>query len=178
MSLVAELHNAHKARVAAIAAKAAEHEASKKSTLIAELKQCCEPKPEPKPAPEPIEDGWVERQTSSEHRKLWFTIVRSIKLNRLGGPPIKEIQRATCEVYGVTMDDLLSERCTANVVLPRHVSIYLAKELTTLSWPRIGRATGGRDHSTAISAHRKIERLLKSDEKLAGQIAAIRERLA
>jgi hypothetical protein len=124
---------------------------------------------------EETKDKWAEYQIE-KNKPLWFSIVSHIKVTRLGGPHIKDIQKATCEVFGISMNGLLSHRQTANVTLPRQVSMYLAKELTTLSIPRIARATGDRDHSTAHHAIRKIEGLLKFDYELANKVDAIRER--
>jgi len=177
MSLALQYHNENKAIHQRIAAKAAEHEASKRTALVAELKECCEPKPKPEPVPEPIEDGWVNRQISGERKQLWFSVLSAVKVTPSGALCIRTIQRTVCDVYGVEMSDLLSARRTANVVRPRQVSMYLARELTALSLPRIARATGDRDHTTTYHAHRKIERLLKSDDELAAKIALIKERL-
>jgi hypothetical protein len=168
MSLAVELHQAHKARLAAIAAKAAEHEAKKQAALY---------EPKPKPEPEPIDDGWVEQQIT-KHKPLWFSVISATKLTPTGQPTIRSIQRATCDVYGVKLNDLLSARRTTDIAMIRQVSMYLAKELTSLSWIRIGFATGRRDHTTAIHAHRKIRRLLKTDEMLAERIAEIKRRLS
>jgi hypothetical protein len=169
MSLAVELHQAHKARLAAIAAKAAEHEAKKQAALY-------EPKPKPEPEPEPIDDGWVEQQIT-KHKPLWFSIVKVTRLTPEGNLPIRAIQQATCDVYGVTLNDLLSERRHAAIVIPRHVSMYLARELTALSLARIARATGDRDHTVAVHAFRKITQLIQTDSNLADKIASIKERL-
>ena len=59
-------------------------------------------------------------------------------------------------------------------VIPRQVSMYIAKVLTPRSLPEIGRRFGGRDHTTVLHAVRKIERLLLTDEKLAADVAAIK----
>jgi chromosomal replication initiator protein len=77
----------------------------------------------------------------------------------------------------VKLADLLSERRTANIVRPRQVSVYLAKELTRLSLPKIGRSTGGRDHSTAFSSIKKIERLIASDADLRDRVNEIKAAL-
>lgn len=163
MSLAADLHNARKVRLQRIAAAAA--------ALL-------EPQ-NPKSVPEqkPIEDRWIERQIT-KHKPLWFSVISATKLTPAGQPTIRSIQIATCEIYGVKMNDLLSERRGSDIVMPRQVSMYLAKEMTSLSLPRIARATGNRDHSTAYHAHRKIERLLKSNDSLAAKIALIMERIA
>jgi chromosomal replication initiator protein len=64
-------------------------------------------------------------------------------------------------------------RRTWDIMLPRQIGYYLCKHLTPLSLPAIGRRFGGRDHTTALSGIRKIERLLPSDEGLRAQIAAL-----
>jgi chromosomal replication initiator protein len=59
------------------------------------------------------------------------------------------------------------------VVVPRQVGMYLAKKLTPRSLPEIGRRFGGRDHSTVLHAVRKIEELMKSDDRLAREVALL-----
>lgn len=172
MSLAVKWNNEHKQRWANIDRLAEQNRWNRKAkaeVLIA-------PKPEstPGPEPEPVDDGLVERQTQ-KHKRPFFSIVSAVKVTPTGQPTIRTIQRATCDVYGVKMHDLLSARRTANIVRPRQVSMYLAKELTSLSLPRIGRATGDRDHTTVLHAHRKIERLLKSDDVLAARVSLIKE---
>ena len=74
---------------------------------------------------------------------------------------IEEIQRIVARQYNVSRADLLSSRRTANVVRPRQVAMYLAKQLTLRSLPEIGRRFGGRDHTTVLHAVRKIENLVQ-----------------
>lgn len=109
----------------------------------------------------------------AEHKPVWFSVV-SITDRCVAHPSVKDIQLAVCASYDVTLNDMLSARRTERVITPRHVSMYLARELTLLSLPTIGRATGDRDHTVVRYAHRKIEKLLKSDTKLADRIALIR----
>lgn len=163
-----ELHNARKARLQRIAQAAARVNPKTDSEFSAALNAVEEP------VTEPVED-WAEKQIE-ENKKLWFSVVECIKRSPTGRPTIRAIQLATCEVYGVKLNDLLSARRTANVMMPRHVSVYLAKELTGLSYPQIANATGGRDHSTAINSFRTIEKLIKTDADLASEVAAIRSR--
>lgn len=79
---------------------------------------------------------------------------------------ISNIQRVVAKHYGVSIQDLLSARRTAEIVRPRQVGYYLAKVLTSKSLPEIGRRFGGRDHTSALSGIRKIERLRKADAVL------------
>ena len=69
--------------------------------------------------------------------------------------------------------DLLSPRRARTVVVPRQIGMYLAKKLTSRSLPEIGRRFGGRDHSTVLHAVRKIEDQIKTDDKLAREVALL-----
>jgi chromosomal replication initiator protein len=90
---------------------------------------------------------------------------------------VDEIQKATAEYYGLKQADLLSERRTRAVARPRQTAMYLAKSLTTRSYPDIGRRFGGRDHTTVLHAVRTIERLAQEDAQLARDIEALTRRL-
>lgn len=73
---------------------------------------------------------------------------------------IRDVQMATCRYFDdFTLTDLVSHRRPKPLILARHVAIYIAKTLTLLSLPAIGRQFGDRDHSTILFSVRKIERL-------------------
>lgn len=90
---------------------------------------------------------------------------------------IEDIQRVVARQYNVQRSDLLSSRRTANVVRPRQVAMYLAKNLTPRSLPEIGRRFGGRDHTTVLHAVRKIEGLVGNDPALAEEIELLKRQL-
>jgi chromosomal replication initiation ATPase DnaA len=90
---------------------------------------------------------------------------------------IADIQEAVARHFGVTVIDIVSARRTADVVWPRQIAVYLARTLTTKSLPEIGRAFGGRDHSTSLHAIRKVARRLEVDEALRAAVAALSKRL-
>ena len=90
---------------------------------------------------------------------------------------IEDIQRVVARQYNVSRSDLLSSRRTANVVRPRQVAMYLAKQLTPRSLPEIGRKFGGRDHTTVMHAVRKVEELRASDRAMAEDIELLRRML-
>jgi chromosomal replication initiator protein len=90
---------------------------------------------------------------------------------------VDEIQKAVAEHYGLKQADLLSERRTRAVARPRQTAMYLAKQLTTRSYPDIGRRFGGRDHTTVLHAVRTIERLAAEDPALARDVEALTRRL-
>ncbi|MGE5486146.1 MAG: chromosomal replication initiator protein DnaA [Ignavibacteriales bacterium] len=76
------------------------------------------------------------------------------------------IQKVVAEHYGLDPEDLKEKRRTRNVAFPRQVAMYLARELTDASLPRVGEIFGGRDHTTVIHACDKISRIMASDQGL------------
>jgi len=86
------------------------------------------------------------------------------------------IKRATISEFpNVKLIDLSAHRRTAAVVKARQIAMYLAKTLTEMSLPEIGRRFGGRDHTTVLHAVRKIDALIPKDLALAAQVERIRE---
>jgi chromosomal replication initiator protein len=74
-----------------------------------------------------------------------------------GGPPsIDAIQDAACAHFAITREELLSRSRAERVVWPRQAAMWLTKELTEHSLPSIGRAFGGRDHTTVLHACRRV----------------------
>ena len=66
------------------------------------------------------------------------------------------IQRKVAEFFNIAVNDLKTKRRTKNIVLPRQVAMYLARELTELSLPEIGEGFGGKDHTTVLHSWHKI----------------------
>lgn len=79
---------------------------------------------------------------------------------------VEHIQRHVAEGFGVKPSDLRARNRTRAVSFPRQVAMYLARQLTQTSLSEIGRAFGGKDHTTVIHAVEKIQTLLKDDPKL------------
>jgi len=90
---------------------------------------------------------------------------------------VDEIQKAVADYFKLKQADLLSERRTRAVARPRHVAMYLAKQLTTRSYPDIGRRFGGRDHTTVLHAVKRIEELKTTEPGLATDIETITRKL-
>ncbi len=70
-----------------------------------------------------------------------------------------------CEAFRVNLAELKGDKRTQDIVYPRHVAMYLARELTDVSLPKIGAKFGGRDHSSVIHAKDKITKLLVEDRE-------------
>jgi chromosomal replication initiator protein len=79
---------------------------------------------------------------------------------------IPRIQEAVSERFGVTLDELVSPRRSQSVAYPRQVAMYLSRELTDSSLPKIGKEFGGRDHTTVMHATQKITRLIREDRSV------------
>ena len=76
---------------------------------------------------------------------------------------IENIQKTVADYYHIKMVDLLSKRRTRNLTRPRQIAMTLARKLTTMSLPEIGKAFGGKDHSTVIHACKSVENLRMLD---------------
>jgi chromosomal replication initiator protein len=81
------------------------------------------------------------------------------------------------DYYNITLEDMKSKRRDKHIVFPRQVAMFLVREETPSSLPAIGKAFGGRDHTTALHSIEKIANELKEDERLRYEVQAIRERL-
>lgn len=109
-------------------------------------------------------------------RPLDRDLVRSIlgPLGATGGlADLDAILRATAQHYGVRVPDLKGDRRQRQVTVARMVATYLARKHLQLSYPELGRAFGGRDHSTAHNACKRVQDWLAADERVAEAVAAI-----
>ena len=87
---------------------------------------------------------------------------------------INSIMKAVSKYYGIAKDELSSKKRTNDVAFPRQVCMYLATELTNLSLSQIASNLGKKDHSTVIHARKKLEVMIKEDEKVKREIENIR----
>ncbi|MRR20970.1 chromosomal replication initiator protein DnaA, partial [bacterium] len=86
---------------------------------------------------------------------------------------ISTIQREVCKFYGLSSAELVGNKRSHNIVYPRQVAMYLARELTDLSLPRIGSEFGGRDHTTVMHAKDKIQKLLNAERDVYNQVQSL-----
>jgi chromosomal replication initiator protein len=90
---------------------------------------------------------------------------------------IERIQTAVSERFGLSMDELCGDRRSQNIVYPRQVAMYLSRELTDASLPKIGREFGGRDHTTVIHATSKIARMIREDRSVYNLVQELTARI-
>ena len=95
------------------------------------------------------------------------------------GPEItaKQIMEQTAAYYGVTIDDLCGSSRSRVLVTARQIAMYLCRELTDLSLPKIGQQFGGRDHTTVMHADRKVRQLMAERRSLYNQVADLTQRI-
>jgi chromosomal replication initiator protein len=93
------------------------------------------------------------------------------------GLTIEAIQREVASYFDVKLHDLKGPKRHRAVAHPRMVAMYLARRLTAMSFPEIGSRFGGKDHSTVISAVRKIERLVTQDPGLRSVVTTLESHL-
>lgn len=79
---------------------------------------------------------------------------------------IASIQEAVSDRFGMTIAELCSQKRSQSIAYPRQVAMYLSRELTDASLPKIGKEFGGRDHTTVIHATSKITRLISEDRSV------------
>lgn len=87
--------------------------------------------------------------------------------------PIETIKEETAKFYGVTVKEINSTKRQQSIALARQIAMYLTRELTDYSLPKIGKEFGGRDHSTVLHSYRKIEDMIKADANLKAEINTI-----
>lgn len=131
---------------------------------------------EPKPVPAPARPKYPK---TFEDERAWAIVICGFEIPITAATTIsvERIQQAVAENFNVERADILSSRRTKDVVLPRHVAMYLARKLTLKSLPEIGRRFGGRDHTTQIAAQRKIARMMLDDEAFDRRVREIAKQL-
>ncbi|WP_447969928.1 chromosomal replication initiator protein DnaA [Nitrospira sp. M1] len=108
-------------------------------------------------------------------------MAKNVLRDLLGGKrnviTVEDIQEIVATRFHVKVSDLKSKRRTKTLVHPRQVAMFLSRELTDASFPEIGRAFGGKDHTTIIHACKQIQKSLESDSVLRTTIASLKEEI-
>jgi chromosomal replication initiator protein len=143
---------------------------------------------------------FIAGRVKSNIRELEGSLVRLIAISSLRGEPIsktlaqdairnfgkeeepgvitiQQIQKLVASTYKLTVDELVSKSNARNISHPRQVAMYLCKHLTKHSYPEIGRAFGGKHHTTVIHSVEKIESLVATDSTLQRLITELSESL-
>ncbi len=126
----------------------------------------------------------------AEHKARLLRLSRPLNLEIVPPPPplvypvipetetptpltVRAIIDGVAQHYHISRTDLLSQRRTRDVLIPRQVACHLAANFTHLSLPAIGRLLGGRDHTTIIHANRKIAALADDNPRFSAELQGI-----
>jgi chromosomal replication initiator protein len=138
------------------------------------------------PVPDPQVLTFIAGRVSSNIRELEGALTRVVAFSSLTGRAmtvelaqevlkdvfpqgeapeisIERIQEVVSERFAISLQELVGQRRSRSIVYPRHVAMYLCRELTDSSLPKIGHHFGGRDHTTVINATSNITRLIRED---------------
>jgi chromosomal replication initiator protein len=89
-----------------------------------------------------------------------------ISSTKSSGVSIPLIQQVVAEFFNIEVEDIKAHRRTKNITFPRQIAMYIVRELTDFSLPKIGEEFGGRDHTTVIHSYEKIQDLIKTDSEV------------
>jgi chromosomal replication initiator protein len=87
------------------------------------------------------------------------------------------VKRAAAEYYSVKIDDMSAKIRTKEIAIARQVAMYLTREFTGSSLPKIGEGFGGRDHTTVLHACEKIKAALKNDQNIKEAVKSISSKI-
>jgi chromosomal replication initiator protein len=143
---------------------------------------------------------WLAQTVRSNVRELEGTLIRLAAKSSLTNRPVdlafaqretsatagtraqsisvEDIQRAVCHHFHLRSTDLTSKDRHKSVAFARHVAMYLCKQRLKCSFPELGRAFGNRDHTTVMSAVRKIEAQREADPEVRAHLEALEKKLA
>jgi chromosomal replication initiator protein len=104
--------------------------------------------------------------------------MRAVSPNQDTETSVEDIQRIACGYFGIRLADLKSRRRHRAVSFPRMIAMYICRQRLGTSYPELGERFGGKDHTTVISAVRKISGLIEDqDERVLGAVGAIERKL-
>ncbi|NLD19729.1 MAG: chromosomal replication initiator protein DnaA [Clostridiales bacterium] len=89
----------------------------------------------------------------------------------------ESIKKEVCKKYGIKITDMESSKRKREFSYPRQIAMYICREMTDSSLPKIGKSFGGRDHTTVLHAYDKIASELKTNDSLANDIMQIKNEL-
>lgn len=90
---------------------------------------------------------------------------------------IYTIQQTVAKFYHITIEDLKGKKRTKGIVVPRQIAMFLSREMTDNSLPKIGSEFGGKDHTTVLHAYDKIAAAVKTDQSMKNDVETIKKTL-
>ncbi len=124
----------------------------------------------------------IAAYSSLTGREIEIGIVKEVIKNLLKNVQdrslsIEEITKTVSATFNIKLSDLKSQKKNKNLILPRQITMYLARKLTNRSFPDIGSKIGGRDHSTVIYSINKVKNALEKDPSVRRVVEEIEDKL-
>lgn len=135
----------------------------KQPVVVLELESAAQPEPEPvaAPVPEPRCRDWIDIASPKAFKPA----------------PMRVVLDVVSEATGISVADLRGDQRVASIIRPRQIACWIMRQETTRSLPQIGRAMGGRDHTTILNAIRRIDQIRERDESFAVLVDDIRDQV-
>jgi len=150
--------------------------------------------------PDPQVLTFIASRVSTNIRELEGALTRVVAFSSLTGRPmnvqlaqevlkdvfpqgeapevsVERIQQTVIDRFGISLQELTGDRRSQSIVYPRQVAMYLCRELTDSSLPKIGKKFGGRDHTTVIHATSKIAKLIQEDRSVYNLVQELTARI-
>ena len=122
--------------------------------------------------------AYATMQNAEITTSLAADALKGLKLNGKSSQlSIAKIQSVVAKYYSLSITDLKGRKRVKEIVLPRQIAMYLAREMTDSSLPKIGQEFGGKDHTTVMHAHERISQALTSDQNLKDAILDLKNTL-
>ena len=131
-----------------------------------------------------LEGAFIRILTFSNlmNEKIDLKFAKSILKDILSSSDLKvtpeTVKKVVCKHFNIKLSDIESAKRTKNLAFPRQIAMYLCREVTEESFPKIGEYFGGRDHTTVLHACQKISNELETNESLKEVIEIIRKELS
>ena len=124
----------------------------------------------------------VQAQSTIQKQDINIGLARSaladLKLvQKSRGLQISKIQEVVANYFQTSVAEMKGKKRVRNIVIPRQVAMYLSRELTDASLPKIGQEFGGKDHTTVMHAYDKIARQMKTDTEIKSAVSDLRQML-
>ena len=124
----------------------------------------------------------VQAQSTIQKQDINIGLARSaladLKLvQKSRGLQISQIQEVVANYFQTSVAEMKGKKRVRNIVIPRQVAMYLSRELTDASLPKIGQEFGGKDHTTVMHACDKIARQMKTDTEIKSAVSDLRQML-
>ncbi len=100
-----------------------------------------------------------------------------VRASNSAAPTIQKIQKAVAQFYNLKLSDLSSNNRSRQIARPRQIAMYLCKNLTSESFPSIGKEFGGKNHATVIHSVKTVQELMNSDQNILQEVKSLEEKI-